>query len=35
MTKKNISLDRINKQKESLLSIYLKFFENLAKVDFS
>lgn len=35
MTKKNISLDRINKQKESLLSIYSKFFENLAKVDFS
>ena len=34
MTKKNISLDRINKQKESLLSIYSKFFENLAKVDF-
>ena len=35
MTKKNISFDRINKQKESLLSIYSKFFENLAKVDFS
>ena len=35
MTKKNISLDRINKQKESLLSIYSKFFENLVKVDFS
>ena len=35
MTKKNTSLDRINKQKESLLSIYSKFFENLAKVDFS
>ena len=34
MTKKNISLDRINKQKESLLSIYSKFFENLAKGDF-
>ena len=35
MTKKNISLDRINKQKESLLSIYSKFFENLAKVYFT
>ena len=35
MTKKNISLDRINKQKESLLSIYLKFFESLAKTDFN
>ena len=35
ITKKNISLDRINKQKESLLSIYLKFFESLAKTDFN
>lgn len=35
MTKKNISLDRINKQKDSLLSIYTKFFENLTKTDFN
>lgn len=34
MTKKNISLDRINKQKESLILIYKAFFENLAKTDF-
>lgn len=35
MTKKNISLERINKQKESLLSIYSKFFSELQKISFS
>ncbi len=35
MTQKNISLDRINKQKESLLSLYSKFFENLSKINYS
>jgi len=34
MTKKNISIDRINKQKDSLLSIYTKFFENLKKISY-
>lgn len=35
MTKKNISEDRINKQKESLFLIYSRFFENLTKTNFS
>lgn len=35
MTKKNISLDRIQKQKESLILIYKAFFENLTKTNFS
>ena len=35
MTQKNISLDRIEKQKESLILIYKAFFENLAKTNFS
>ncbi len=35
MTRKNISIDRIDKQKESLISIYEKFFENLKKINFS
>jgi hypothetical protein len=35
MTKKNISLDRINKQKESLKSIYEAFFSNLQKAKFN
>ncbi len=35
MTVKNISIDRINKQKESLISIYEKFFENLKKINYT
>lgn len=35
MTQKNISLERIEKQKESLILIYKAFFENLAKTNFS
>jgi tRNA G10 N-methylase Trm11 len=35
MTQKNISIDRINKQKESLLSIYKPFFTNLQKSKFN
>lgn len=35
MTQKNISLDRIEKQKLSLESIYDKFFSNLKKINFS
>lgn len=34
MTQKNISIDRIVKQKESLISIYEKFFENLKKIKY-
>lgn len=34
MTQKNISLDRINKQKDSLISIYDKFFSNLSKINY-
>ena len=34
MTKKNISLDRIEKQRESLKSLYEKFFEWLKKVKY-
>ncbi|MDD2907367.1 MAG: hypothetical protein PHH98_01875 [Candidatus Gracilibacteria bacterium] len=34
MTQKNISLERIEKQKESLLSIYDKFFLNLKNIDY-
>ena len=34
MTQKNISIDRIDKQKESLISIYEKFFENLKKIKY-
>ena len=34
MTKKNISLERIDKQKQSLLSIYSKFFEWLKKIKY-
>jgi len=34
MTKKNISTDRINKQKDSLISIYEKFFANLEKINY-
>jgi hypothetical protein len=35
MTRKNISLDRINKQKDSLKSLYEKFFAGLKKKNFS
>lgn len=35
MTQKNISVDRINKQKESLTSIYEKFFANLSKINYT
>jgi len=35
MTQKNISIDRIDKQKESLISIYEKFFENLKKINYT
>lgn len=35
MTQKNISIDRIEKQKESLKSIYEKFFLNLKKINYS
>jgi hypothetical protein len=35
MTQKNISLERINKQKESLKSLYEKFFAGFKKVNFS
>jgi hypothetical protein len=35
MTKKNISLDRIQKQRESLKSLYEAFFANLQKAKFS
>ncbi len=34
MTKKNISLDRIEKQRESLKSLYEKFFEWLRKIKY-
>lgn len=34
MTKNNIWLDRINKQKESLILIYKAFFENLSKINY-
>lgn len=34
MTQKNISIDRIGKQKESLISIYEKFFESLKKIKY-
>lgn len=34
MTQKNISIERIDKQKESLISIYEKFFENLKKIKY-
>jgi len=34
MTQKNISVERIEKQKESLLSIYDKFFLNLKNIDY-
>lgn len=34
MTKKNISLDRIEKQKSSLISIYEKFFANLQNINY-
>lgn len=34
MTKKNISLERIKKQKESLILIHKAFFENLSKINF-
>ena len=35
MTQKNISTDRIDKQKDSLVSIYDKFFVNLQKIKYS
>ncbi|NVP17724.1 hypothetical protein HUU51_03320 [Candidatus Gracilibacteria bacterium] len=35
MTQKNISIERIDKQKESLISIYEKFFENLKKINYT
>lgn len=35
MTKKNISIDRIEKQRESLEKIYSAFFENLSKIKYS
>ena len=34
MTKKNISLDRINKQKDSLAQLYERFFEWLKKIKY-
>lgn len=34
MTKKNISMDRINKQRQSLKELYIRFFENLSKSKF-
>ena len=34
MTQKNISVERIEKQKESILSIYDKFFLNLKNIDY-
>jgi hypothetical protein len=35
MTQKNISLERINKQKESFKPLYEKFFAGLKKVNYS
>ena len=35
MTKKNIAIDRIEKQRESLVKIYSAFFENLSKIKYS
>lgn len=35
MTQKNISIDRIDKQKDSLVSIYEKFFANLQKINYT
>lgn len=35
MTQKNISLDRIDKQKKSLLELYNRFFEWLTKINYS
>jgi hypothetical protein len=35
MTKKNITIDRIEKQRESLSKIYSAFFENLSKIKYS
>jgi hypothetical protein len=35
MTKKNISVDRIMKQRQSLEKIYSAFFENLSKMKYS
>ena len=35
MTKKNIAIDRIEKQRESLSKIYSAFFENLSKIKYS
>jgi hypothetical protein len=35
MTKKNISPERIEKQRESLKSLYEPFFANLQKAKFS
>ena len=35
MTQKNISIDRIDKQKDSLVSIYDKFFANLQKINYT
>jgi len=35
MTKKNISLDRIEKQRKSLSELYIKFFEWLQKTNYS
>jgi hypothetical protein len=35
MTKKNISIDRIEKQRESLEKIYSAFFKNLSKIKYS
>lgn len=35
MTKKNIAVDRIEKQRESLEKIYSAFFENLSKINYS
>lgn len=34
MTKKNISIDRINKQRQSLISIYESFFQNIWKTNY-
>jgi hypothetical protein len=35
MTKKNITIDRIEKQRESLEKIYSAFFKNLSKLNYS
>ncbi len=34
MTRKNISIERINKQRQSLLNIYKSFFENIQSINY-